>query len=129
MLQLRLVTSDHSPHQRIGKFTANSCTNLGDLLYGVQAIKPCHQGVMKSFRDRQGRHRPVELIAIRLLNQGSRLENSLGELLHKQRISIGFRYDLFLHLGGERAAMRHLGDYAFDVLAAEPTEYQATDIW
>ena len=55
MLQLRLVSSDHSPHQRIGKFTTDSRANLGDLLHRVQAIKPRHQGVMKGFRDGKGR--------------------------------------------------------------------------
>jgi hypothetical protein len=83
---------------------------------------------LKGLRDGQWRKGPIEPIAVSLLDQDARFQNSLREFLDEQRISISLGDDLFHHFGGQRAAACHLRNYTFNVLTVEPAERQGADI-
>ena len=97
ILQRGLIARGYSSNQRIRKVTADDGADLRDLLDRVQAVEPRHQRIVKCLRDGQRRKWPVKPIARGLFHQNAGFENSLGELLDKQRISIGLRYNLFHH--------------------------------
>ena len=72
--------------------------------------------------------RPVESIAVGVLDQDIPFEHRLCQLLDEQRVAVGLGDNLVHHFGWQRTAASHLRDYAFNVAAVEATERQRADI-
>jgi hypothetical protein len=65
---LPAVAPDQRAQQGIGELAPNGGTDLPDLLHRRQAVEPCHQRVVQRRRDGERRQRPVESIALGVLD-------------------------------------------------------------
>ncbi|MGB8107210.1 MAG: hypothetical protein WCF47_23330 [Pseudolabrys sp.] len=101
---------------------------MADLLDRRQAVEARHQRILKGRWYRERGQRPVESIAVGVLDQDVPFKHRLCELLDEQRVAVGLGDNLVHHFGRQGAAAGHLRDYAFNVIAIEATERQRADI-
>ena len=84
---------------------------------------------LKGRRNGERRQRPVESIAVGILDQDVPFEHRLCELLDEQRVAVGLGDNLVHHFGWQRTAVGYLRNDALNVAAVEATERQGADIW
>src|SRR5690348_10362649 len=63
-----------------------------------------------------------------MFDQEACFEDGLGELLDKERVSVGLRHDLFHDVGGQSAAAHDMSRYAFDALTIQSAQHQSADV-
>src|SRR6185437_12173714 len=100
VFQRRFVASDHFAHQGIGELAPDGCSYLADLLDRRQAVEPRHQGILKGSWNGERRQRPVESIAVRVLDQDVPFNHCLCELLDEQRVAVGLATIWFITSAG-----------------------------
>ena len=80
--------------QLVAEFASNRRPDLGDLLHRHEPIQPRHQRVSQRGRNGDRASEASILVVIAGLLQLARFENGLGQLLDKQRHTVGSGQDL-----------------------------------
>jgi hypothetical protein len=102
--------------------------SLRDLPHRRQTIEARHQRILHRGRDRQGRDRSGELVAVAGETQEAGFEDRLGQLFDEQRHAVGLLEDLVEDLPGQQLVAADPFDQSRALAPVEPVEPQLGDV-
>jgi hypothetical protein len=117
--QVRPAQRCEDLEQLKGELATDHRGDLSDFACAAEPIQTGHERVVQGRRDRQGRQRTGELVAIARGDQQSRFEHHLGQLLDEQRYAVGALGDLLEDVGRNSPAVADPRDHVDDLAATQ----------
>ena len=109
------VVWPHRLDQLVAEFTAYGRAQLRHFAPRGLPVQPRHQRIAQGGGNGQRRQRPLEFVAVGQLGQGTGLQQQLGDLLDKQRYTVGLHHQQAHYLGRKPFAPGEPRNHGFHV--------------